>query len=748
MATTTGQITITDLNDGYTLVITGGNRSFSYTGTTPSPSTSGTFSYTLYRGGISLTPSTFSWTAAGVFSGTGSAATFQPTLSTTYTVATPTTVTLQVTHQGNTITATQAILVSQAPSNAVIHTIYVSAPAIYKDAADAATTGTYTSVTIQGRKTDGATTTNFGWITTTPNNGTESARTNTATTALTLSPTTTSGVSSYTIKLYSAATGGTLLTSQTISVTFKGAAGSPGSSPVLYELGVSSGVVVRNYNNTLTPSGVTVSGFSTTAGTKSSYSGRFKIYEDGIVKYTSTANQASYTYTPTTSSVGILKFELYLAGGTATLLDTQEVPVVVAGSSAMTFSVTNSTYPIPASNNGAVVSYADSGTNIQVLEGDEPFTYVSNLGNNSLTINTVARNSSNVATVTTTTPHGLTSGNTVTVNCTSNNTFNTVNTAVTVINTTTFTYANTGTTITSVAATGSVFTNTNKRTITSVSRNSTNVATVNVSAAHGLATGDLVNITCSDATFVANNVPVTVIDTDTFTYSSTGNAVATVSVVGLVQILVGKKLFTIGTPTLSVANAITVGARSGLNTTTAVVAAHSLMSNSVDAVVINYPITYIRANGALGAQILTQAITKVKAGTLGIRGSRTLYSTDAAYVSGYDFDGGGAIAAGAASYAAKATALIAAATAGTNPTTPINGDTVTFTNGTNYTYTITHNGTTWAPPGTVIDGSLLVTGSVATTALSAGTINVGLNITSTDGLFRIDFANKFISISV
>jgi hypothetical protein len=153
------------------------------------------------------------------------------------------------------------------------------------------------------------------------------------------------------------------------------------------------------------------------------------------------------------------------------------------------------------------------------------------------------------------------------------------------------------------------------------------------------------------------------------------------------------------------------------------------MSNSVEAVVISYPLTYIRANGATGTQTVTQAITKVKTGTLGIRGSRQLYSTDAAYTSTYDFDGAGATTAGAASYAARATQLIAAATAGSNPTTPINGDTVTFTNGTNYVYTITHNGTAWSPPGTVIDGSLLVTGSVTAAKINSN----GLTIRDTAG---------------
>ena len=108
-------------------------------------------------------------------------------------------------------------------------------------------------------------------------------------------------------------------------------------------------------------------------------------------------------------------------------------------------------------------------------------------------------------------------------------------------------------------------------------------------------------------------------------------------------------------------------------------------------------------------------------GASGVRGSRTLYSSDAAYTSTYTYGGQ---SAGANSYAAKATDLIAAATAGSVPTTPINGDTVTFSNGTTYVFTLTHNGTSWQTPGVVIDGSLLVTGSVTAGKIDSSGLKV------------------------
>ena len=105
-------------------------------------------------------------------------------------------------------------------------------------------------------------------------------------------------------------------------------------------------------------------------------------------------------------------------------------------------------------------------------------------------------------------------------------------------------------------------------------------------------------------------------------------------------------------------------------------------------------------------------------GNNGTRGSRQLYSNSTSYTSTYVYSGN---AAGAASYAVAATTLIASAVVGTVPTTPIRGDTVTFTNGTTYVYTITYNPdtTAWEPPGTVIDGSLLVTGSVTAAKINS-----------------------------
>ena len=130
-------------------------------------------------------------------------------------------------------------------------------------------------------------------------------------------------------------------------------------------------------------------------------------------------------------------------------------------------------------------------------------------------------------------------------------------------------------------------------------------------------------------------------------------------------------------------------------------------------------------NGATGATGTTGATgstgpagtagtngTNGATGATGTRGSRSITLVNAGYTSGNS----------AATYAAWSTSEIASAVAGTTPTTPIKGDEVTFTNATNYTFTNTYNGTSWVVPGTVIDGNLLVTGSITGTKLAANTI--------------------------
>jgi hypothetical protein len=103
-----------------------------------------------------------------------------------------------------------------------------------------------------------------------------------------------------------------------INKALSGAQGSAGTPATTYDVLVSAPVIVRTAANTYSPASITVSAVSTTGSSNpTAYSGRFRILEDGVVKYTSSVNQSSYTFTPTSVTVSIIKVELYLAGGTS-----------------------------------------------------------------------------------------------------------------------------------------------------------------------------------------------------------------------------------------------------------------------------------------------------------------------------------------------------------------------------------------------------------------------------------------------
>lgn len=111
-----------------------------------------------------------------------------------------------------------------------------------------------------------------------------------------------------------------------------------GSDAVIYQLDAESVVLKLNKNNVFSP---TSAKFNTTkrignATSASVYSGRIKIYEstngtDFTEKYTSTSDQSTVTYTPSSTSVKIIKAELYASGGTTTKLDEQSVTIISDG---------------------------------------------------------------------------------------------------------------------------------------------------------------------------------------------------------------------------------------------------------------------------------------------------------------------------------------------------------------------------------------------------------------------------------
>ena len=134
----------------------------------------------------------------------------------------------------------------------------------------------------------------------------------------------------------------------------------------------------RSTSLVYSPSAITLNGYSAAgSGTPAAYACRFKIYEDGSASaiYTSSVDEATKTYTPSTTSVTYIKVEMYLSGGTTTLVDYSVIPVVQDGSQALTLVEPNSAVLLSSDSAGNVSSYAGSGTTIKVFEGSTPLLF-------------------------------------------------------------------------------------------------------------------------------------------------------------------------------------------------------------------------------------------------------------------------------------------------------------------------------------------------------------------------------------
>lgn len=119
------------------------------------------------------------------------------------------------------------------------------------------------------------------------------------------------------------------------SKTKQGEDGASGSSARTYFLQPSSLIIKKTANNVLNPSTITFQSYyrDGTSATRTVYSGRFIIQEsvDGdnyTTKYTSSTNENSKTYTPSSSNIKSIKCILYAAGGATNQLDSQTVVVL------------------------------------------------------------------------------------------------------------------------------------------------------------------------------------------------------------------------------------------------------------------------------------------------------------------------------------------------------------------------------------------------------------------------------------
>ncbi len=103
-----------------------------------------------------------------------------------------------------------------------------------------------------------------------------------------------------------------------------------------YILESSDTVIKLGADNAMTPSSVTFKAYyrDGSSASRTAYSGRFKIEETTngstwTTKYTSSSNESSKTYTPSSVNVTNVRCTLYASGGTSTQLDIQTVAILV-----------------------------------------------------------------------------------------------------------------------------------------------------------------------------------------------------------------------------------------------------------------------------------------------------------------------------------------------------------------------------------------------------------------------------------
>lgn len=155
----------------------------------------------------------------------------------------------------------------------------------------------------------------------------------------------------------------------------KDRSGSDGKDAVIYQVTSDVAIMKLNASNVFVPTSAKFSAYKRVGNATSStvYSGRFKIYEttDGstyTAKYTSSSDESSKSYTPSSTTVKAVKVELYASGNTTTLLDTQTLSVVIdgkkgdtgaAGKDAINVVLGNSAEVIPCTSGGNAIAAKD-----------------------------------------------------------------------------------------------------------------------------------------------------------------------------------------------------------------------------------------------------------------------------------------------------------------------------------------------------------------------------------------------------
>ena len=138
-----------------------------------------------------------------------------------------------------------------------------------------------------------------------------------------------------------------------------GTSGADGMDGSMYYLSSSATIIKKDMNSTLSPNEVNFQAYyrQGTSEAPTAYNGCFIIAEstDGTnytTKYTSSANENSYTYTISSSNVVMIRCILYVGGSTSVALDSTVIPVILSdnvASSVKQYVLSTSSTTAPAS---------------------------------------------------------------------------------------------------------------------------------------------------------------------------------------------------------------------------------------------------------------------------------------------------------------------------------------------------------------------------------------------------------------
>jgi len=292
----------------------------------------------------------------------------------------------QATVAGATLLDTQTVPVvfkgatGTSGTDSTVYWLHTTAPVIFKDSPDVTTDGIHTNITVTGKRTIGATTTDYGYLTVTANGDTEAG----TATATTITTAIANGADklNYTVKLYNDAVKTTLLDTQVIPVVFKGATGSSGTAAAYVVVNGEQAFKFLAGQSVPTVSSITLT--ATLFGSLSVYDWE---YWNGTAWANLGGTQNTSTYILAYDNAAWstnTSLRIRCRSGADTYTDEITIVKLYDGSSgtsgtdgenAITIILSNESHTIPTDSAGNNGIYTGSGLDIRVYEGTTPVPY-------------------------------------------------------------------------------------------------------------------------------------------------------------------------------------------------------------------------------------------------------------------------------------------------------------------------------------------------------------------------------------